>query len=121
MEGGVIFFVGSQFVFQTPFPPLEVFDLFPKSIFAHELGHSLGADPHDNEFYTHNPGDRLLMWNSVGPHANIWSPEAKRRINQHATCLATVEEYDHRPPNHGHQQDQRDQHDKKPQHQKILT
>ena len=49
-------------------------------------------DLHDEDFYTENPGDKLLMWGGVGNYADIWSPEAKRRINQHATCLATVEE-----------------------------
>jgi len=63
-----------------------------KTIFAHEIGHSLGMDPHDNEFYTDNPDHLLLMWSAIGPDAYIWSPEAKRRINHHdKSCLATVE------------------------------
>ena len=72
---------------------MEVFDPSPKNIFAHELGHALGMETHDNEFYTHDPGHKLIMWSDVGPEANIWSPEAKRRIDEHDTsCLATLEE-----------------------------
>ena len=35
-------------------------------------------DHHDDDFYTHNPGNMLLMWPDVGANANIWSPEAKK-------------------------------------------
>jgi len=31
---------------------------FHQSIFAHEIGHTLGMDLHDDEFYTANPGDK---------------------------------------------------------------
>ena len=68
--------------------PWYVFDISNKNLFAHEIAHTLGMDLHDDDFYTENPGDRLLMWSDVGQHSNIWSPEAKRRINQHDTsCL----------------------------------
>ena len=65
---------------------------YQEGVFTHEIGHSLGMDAHDDDFYTANPGDRLLMWSAVGSEANIWSPEAKRRINQHnKSCLATTD------------------------------
>eukprot|EP00092_Neocalanus_flemingeri_P086642 GFUD01109228.1.p1 GENE.GFUD01109228.1~~GFUD01109228.1.p1 ORF type:complete len:286 (-),score=77.15 GFUD01109228.1:363-1220(-) len=58
------------------------------NVFAHEIGHALGMDLHDNQFYTSNPKSRLLMWVPVGFFATIWSPEAKRRINnQDNSCL----------------------------------
>ena len=77
---------------------MVVFGLPPQSLFAHELGHSLGMEVHDNEFYTHDPGHKLIMWSDVGDHAYIWSPEAKRKINQHDTsCLATVAEQAQQP------------------------
>jgi len=56
---------------------------FESRIFAHEVGHALGAALHDDEFYTNNPGYRLLMWHAIGYQANIWSPEAKKSINKH--------------------------------------
>eukprot|EP00092_Neocalanus_flemingeri_P022449 GFUD01024347.1.p1 GENE.GFUD01024347.1~~GFUD01024347.1.p1 ORF type:complete len:270 (+),score=62.11 GFUD01024347.1:72-881(+) len=60
-----------------------------QAVFAHEIGHALGMDLHDDQFYTSNPKSRLLMWSSVGFQAYIWSPEAKRRINnQDNSCLA---------------------------------
>ena len=47
---------------------------------------------HDDEFYTHNPNEGLLMWSDIGDDAYIWSPVAKKRINQDdKNCLATVE------------------------------
>merc|ERR1712106_649957 len=59
--------------------------------FAHEIGHALGMDLHDDQFYSSNPGDRLLMWSSVGRGATVWSPEARRRIrNQDNSCLDTA-------------------------------
>ena len=38
---------------------------FHTSIFAHELGHALGAAHHDEKYYRHSSGDRLLMWSKV--------------------------------------------------------
>ena len=35
------------------------------SIFAHELGHALGAARHDDFYYTNSSRDRLLMWSKV--------------------------------------------------------
>ena len=52
-------------------------------IFAHEIGHALGMDVHDDNFYDSNPGNKLIMWHAIGGEAFIWSPEAKRRINNH--------------------------------------
>merc|ERR1712106_564349 len=64
---------------------------YHKNIFAHEIGHALGMDLHDDQFYSSNPGDRLLMWSSVGRGAAVWSPEAQRRIrNQDNSCLDTA-------------------------------
>merc|ERR1712106_346415 len=64
---------------------------YHKNIFAHEIGHALGMDLHDDQFYSSNPGDRLLMWSSVGRGATVWSPEARRRIrNQDNSCLDTA-------------------------------
>merc|ERR1719411_1861223 len=62
---------------------IGVFSIRYKSIFAHEIGHTLGMDLHDDSFYSNNPGAKLLMWSSVGFSANVWSTEAKRRINNH--------------------------------------
>ena len=39
---------------------------FHTSIFAHELGHALGAAEHDDKHYRHSSGNRLLMWSQVG-------------------------------------------------------
>ena len=39
---------------------------FHTSIFAHELGHALGAAEHDDKHYRHSSGDKLLMWSKVG-------------------------------------------------------
>jgi DNA-binding Lrp family transcriptional regulator len=65
---------------------------FHQNIFAHEIGHALGMDLHDDQFYAANPGDKLLMWSSVGRGAFIWSPEAKQRINtQDNSCLRRVQ------------------------------
>jgi len=65
---------------------------YHQTIFAHEIGHTLGMDLHDDEFYTSNPGDKLLMWSRVGRKAFIWSPEARRRINrQDNSCLRRVQ------------------------------
>jgi len=64
---------------------------YHQTIFAHEIGHTLGMDLHDDQFYTANPGDKLLMWSRVGRKAFIWSPEARRRINnQDNSCLRRV-------------------------------
>ena len=61
---------------------------FHNTVFAHEIGHTLGMDLHDDQFYISNPKNQLLMWHSVGVGAFIWSPEAKRRINrQDNSCL----------------------------------
>ena len=61
---------------------------YDKSIFAHEIGHTLGMDIHDNEVYDRNPDNKLLMWKYVSIHANVWSPEARKRIrSQNNSCL----------------------------------
>ena len=45
-------------------------------------------DAHDDEFYSSNPDNDLIMWSSVGGTSKIWSPEAKKRINRHdSSCL----------------------------------
>ena len=36
------------------------------AIFAHEVGHSLGAAHHDDTYYSSNPGAKLIMWSKVG-------------------------------------------------------
>ena len=83
---------------------------FHTSIFAHEIGHTLGAEEHDDEHYQNNDDERLLMWSKVllydilsiffglshnalmyiyiqisgapqvGRNATIWSPEARTAI-----------------------------------------
>merc|ERR1712106_51525 len=64
---------------------------YNENILAHEIGHTLGIDLYDDQFYSSNPGDRLLMWSSVGRGAAVWSPEAQRRIrNQDNSCLDTA-------------------------------
>jgi len=68
---------------------------YHKNVFAHEIGHTLGMDLHDDQFYSSNPQDKLLMWSSVGFGADVWSPAAKNRINrQDNSCLAVVGEKD---------------------------
>ena len=60
------------------------------SIFTHEIGHTLGMKPHDDKFYHYS--EDLIMWSGVERNANVWSPEAKKRINEHDnSCLATVD------------------------------
>ena len=60
------------------------------------------------------------MWNGVSQQSYIWSPEAKRRINQHDTsCLAAVEEKPQRPrPPQQPQQPHRPQRPQRPQRPK---
>jgi len=63
------------------------------SLFAHEIGHALGREIHDDEIYE-DPDHMLIMNSIVGTDANIWSPEAKKSItNQyqkyHINCLPT--------------------------------
>ena len=41
---------------------------FHTSIFAHEIGHALGAAEHDDKHYRHSSGDRLIMWSKVGSY-----------------------------------------------------
>jgi len=61
---------------------------YHQTIFAHEIGHSLGMDVHDDEFYTADMKDKLLMWSSVNRGAFIWSAEARKRISRHDnSCL----------------------------------
>ena len=62
--------------------------IFYNTIYTHEIGHTLGMDAHDDEFYSSNPDNDLIMWSSVGGTSKIWSPEAKKRINRHdSSCL----------------------------------
>ena len=43
-----------------------------QSIFANVIGHTLGMGVHDDQFYTSNPKNLLLMWSGVGFLAHIW-------------------------------------------------
>ena len=63
---------------------------YHKSIFTHEIGHALGMRPHDDDFYYCS--EDLIMYSEVGHNANVWSPETKKRINEHDnSCLATMD------------------------------
>ena len=56
--------------------------------FAHAIAHALGTSEHDDDIYSKNPNDKLIMWKHPGIDANIWSPNAKMGINKHAhSCL----------------------------------
>ena len=56
--------------------------------FAHEFGHMLGMDTHDDDFYHPSADNKLLMWTRVYPKANIWSPKAREAIRNHDhSCL----------------------------------
>ena len=64
---------------------------FHQTVFAHEIGHTLGMDVHDDQFYNEDIKDKLLMWSSVSREAFVWSEEARRRINnQDNSCLCRV-------------------------------
>ena len=65
---------------------------YHEAIFAHEIGHTLGMDLHDDQFYPDTMMDKLLMWSRVNRRAFIWSPEARRRINsQDNSCLCKTQ------------------------------
>jgi len=56
------------------------------SLLAHEFGHMLGMEPHDDDYYTNS--HKLIMWTHTHPEADIWSPEARKRIgNTNHSCL----------------------------------
>jgi len=66
-------------------------------LLAHEVGHTLGADPHDNEYYDPydvKNGKKLMMWSKIYPNDTfIWSPHARKKINLNGnTCLKEVQE-----------------------------
>jgi len=55
-------------------------------ILTHEIGHTLGQQQHDEEFYTKN--NKLIMWGEVEDDAHIWSPQTREAINsQDHSCL----------------------------------
>ena len=61
-------------------------------ILAHEIGHTLGSDPHDDDYYytsQNHHGKNLIMWSNVFvKDAFIWSPHARKKIKQNKnTCL----------------------------------
>jgi len=63
------------------------------SLFAHEIGHALGREIHDDTIYR-DPDHELIMNSVIGKHANIWTPEAKDSISKqyekyHMNCLPT--------------------------------
>merc|ERR1712080_14552 len=63
------------------------------ALIAHEFGHALGVDFHDDFFYTNTWGNKLLMWPGVGRSAHIWSPKARESIRKRDhSCLKTKRE-----------------------------
>jgi len=61
-------------------------------VFTHEIGHTLGA-MHDDEGYEYD--NKLIMWPVVGTDANIWSPVARKGINQQDhSCLGVKNKKD---------------------------
>jgi hypothetical protein len=50
---------------------------------AHEFGHVLAADTHDDEFYPMERAEELIMWSKVGPGSTVWSDKARKAINRH--------------------------------------
>jgi len=59
------------------------------ALFAHEVGHALGQDVHDDFFYKEtNNSPYLLLWPHINRRAYIWSDETRKKINeQDHTCL----------------------------------
>jgi len=73
-------------VYAIEFPEVWSFFLI---LLAHEIGHTLGMDLHDDEFPTTISANKLVMWSSTRMKASVWSPEAKKRINKHDnSCLS---------------------------------
>merc|ERR1712142_357005 len=61
------------------------------SLFAHEIGHTLGPAFHDDTYYKYKHGNNLLLWSSIDRTAYIWSPKAREAINkQDHSCLEPV-------------------------------
>jgi len=60
-----------------------------RSLFSHEIGHTLGPAFHDDDFYMKTRGyDKLIMWSEITSEANIWSPKVRQAINdQDHSCL----------------------------------
>jgi len=59
-----------------------------RSLFSHEIGHTLGPAFHDDDFYIYNPYNNLIMWSVIDRGAYIWSPETRQAINeQDHSCL----------------------------------
>ena len=60
-----------------------------RSLFSHEIGHTLGPVFHDDDFYMKTRGyDKLIMWSEITREANIWSPKVRQAINdQDHSCL----------------------------------
>ena len=42
------------------------------NLLAHEFGHTLGAEMHDDEFYDRSMKDDLIMWSAVENYLLFW-------------------------------------------------
>ena len=62
-------------------------------IMVHEIGHCLGAEYHDDQFYDDIHKDTLIMWGKISMTAFIWSPKAREFIvNHNSDCLEPISE-----------------------------
>ena len=58
------------------------------TLLAHEFGHNLGVEDHDNEYYEKLKESKLIMWQELKATEYIWSPEARKSIMEHDnSCL----------------------------------
>merc|ERR1712142_22413 len=67
------------------------------SVLTHEIGHTLGQQLHDEEYYRYRDTNKLVMWEVVDEEAHIWSPEARKAINnQDHSCLRGVSKHENK-------------------------
>jgi hypothetical protein len=61
------------------------------NLFAHEFGHVLGAELHDDNFYKYTPDNEVIMWSEVNTFSHVWSPAARKQIMEHDLgCLENI-------------------------------
>ena len=64
---------------------------FQSNLFAHEFGHVLGAELHDDHFYKYTHDNEVIMWPEVNSFAHVWSHAARKQIMEHDLgCLENI-------------------------------